>query len=259
MEDRIERVYCHSVVADMDDMPAKKTFAEIVAKDSGDRSFGFSSDVLSMLCLDLDAIESLRSGDNEKTMDCSVGIGRYNVTQRVFAGRMLLLVELKLNCVNHTLGASHYIGKVRHTRDLLADRNIHGSHIFLFTGQVKGKAQRDVFGWSRGSNGNVLKTIRIMTPVEFNGYVGFESQYPYKPINDGQTMAAEIAGAAVDAVSLAEVIEKWKQKGIAYRHAGNMPEACHISHTVKSAAAAVVDNMEPGVDREYIQLILDEL
>lgn len=84
MEDRMERVYCHSVVADMDDMPAKKTFAEIVAKDSGDRSFGFSSDVLSMLCLDLDAIESLRSGDNEKTMDCSVGIGRYNVTQRVF-------------------------------------------------------------------------------------------------------------------------------------------------------------------------------
>lgn len=259
VEDKIERVYCHHMLANADAGMTKKSFAEIVDKDSPGRTFEFSDDVLSMICVDLDAVERARSGANDRTMDCTFGIGRYDARRRSFVSERLLLVELKLNCVKHTLSASDYIDKVTHTRDLLVGRAMHGSNIFLFTERVKGRAQRDVFGWSRGSNGKILKTVQIQTPVEFNDYIGFESQYPYKPINDGESISAELEAVSADASLLADAIEKWKRKALQYRYANNAEEYRHILDTVRSTAGAFAENMAEDVDREYIRLIIGEI
>lgn len=260
-EAKIERVYCEHVVGGLDyDDSVKKSFAEIVDKDSPGKSFGFSEEILKMSCLDLDEIEMSKSGDNDKTMDCSVGIGKFNEKKRTYAATKLLLVELKLNCKKHNLKQEHYCGKIAHTRNMLSGTPLHSENIFLFTSAVKGRAIREVFSWSQGSNGSVLKKVHIMSPEEFNDFIGFESQYPYKPINDEARIIAEIKGSFEESIDkLASTIDDWKDKGQTYIHRNNRQEASHIFKHLKSTLSSIVDKIEAEDDREYILLKIDEL
>jgi hypothetical protein len=175
-EPKANRTYCREHIDSLDSYDAfKKSFAEIIDKDSPGKSkkFGFSNNVLSMVCIDMDAMEASQSGLHNQTMDCVCPIARYDRKRRTFSAKKLLLVEVKLNCTTHRLGESDYTGKISHTRSLLVGEMLHETNVFLFTKAVKGIAKSNVERWKRGSHGNRFKHVSIMTPDDFSNYIDF--------------------------------------------------------------------------------------
>lgn len=68
-ETSMERVYNPDLVkAHPIDSKFKKTFAEILRKDYDNDTYGFSRDILGILCIEHDAWEKSLSGDDDKTL-----------------------------------------------------------------------------------------------------------------------------------------------------------------------------------------------
>ena len=238
----------------------KKSFAEIIDKDSHGKSFGFSNEILSIECVDLDDVESASAGSHtDKSMDCTFGIGQFNIVTRGFSSRRLLLVELKLNCTKHNLSPSDYTGKITHTRLLLKDvmTDLDESNIFIFTSEVSSKAKSDIFRWSQGSDGKILKTVLVHTPKEFCSYIGFQHEFPYTPLNSTDKISAELNEVANDTDQLAQVIQHWKKTALDYLYKGNRPEYEHITKTVKTIASKIIEGINPEVDHDYLILVLN--
>jgi hypothetical protein len=123
-----DRVYCREYIDTLIKYDKYKySFGQIIDKDSPGNTFtfGFSNDILAMECIDIDAYETSQAGLNDQTMDCACPIARFNDTTRMYSDGRLLLVEFKLNCVNHCLGKSVYTGKISHTRRLLVSERLH--------------------------------------------------------------------------------------------------------------------------------------
>lgn len=262
IEERINRVYCRGHV-DNFELKDKviKSFADIVDKDSPGKTFGFSDDILSMRCVDMDCVEKLIfEAKQDETMDCMVGIGLFSIERREIIKRRMLLVELKMNSRRHNLKASDYIGKIKHTRNLLMGKDLHPNHVFLFADGVRGKAKSDVANWRRGSNGKILRSVLVKSPEEFNDYIGFESQYPYIPENSEVGIRSSIMSVSSDIDALSHSIEEWKKLMEEYRYRrNNSQEAEHILKTVRAVVSEIKDSFADGFEREYLILILGEL
>ncbi|MCM1066643.1 MAG: hypothetical protein NC418_03600 [Muribaculaceae bacterium] len=257
LEDKESRVYHAAIVAGHAiDGKMKMSFAEIIEKDSPRKNFGFSPDVLAMQCIDLDALEASRSGDRDKTMDCLTSIGTFNPERQSFVNPRFLLIELKLNCTNHNLSTSDYTGKVTHTRTLLSGVALHPTNIFLFTESVKSRAKQFVERMSRGSSGKLLGSVAIMSPTDFNNYIGFTHQFPYKPTHSAASITNEISSAASDSQLLVNAFEKWKDIAVGFFYSGNSQETKHIASVLHTEFDRLTLADE---DRSYLSLLLDEL
>lgn len=241
------------------DSQFKMSFEEILHKDYGNNTYGFSSDVLGMLCIDHDAWEKSASGqDNDKTMDCSTSIAAFDNNRYIYSHHRHLLIELKLRCVAHTLNKNAYTGKIVHSRSLLNGYPQHPANIFIFTENVQRKAKSDIAQWSRGSGGSVFKSVLAMTPENLNEYIGFEHQFPYKPINEQEEIANGLVAAQGDPDKLYKLLSYWKEQAQyhmgAYRHL----EYLHICNTVASLYDKLLDSLPEGIDKEAIRIELDE-
>jgi hypothetical protein len=154
-------IYCEDL---LDSKPEyneyRASFEAIVKKDSPNKRFGFSNDILSMICIDMDAVENALGVDLNKTMDCIVPVGNMHESSKNLVSKRFLLVELKMNSKKHNLGSHDYTDKIRHTRNLLADVPLHEDNIFIFPDSVRSVAYRAINNWSKGSNGNLFKSIR---------------------------------------------------------------------------------------------------
>lgn len=249
-----ERTYSHNFTA---------TFGEIVRKDSPGSSFGFTSDVLSMLCLDHDAVEISRPGSNEMTVDCSTVVSSLEEATLRLKNHRHLFIELKLNCKAHNLKKADYQGKIDHSLVLIQDHcnhisNVHPDYVFLFTDAVKGRAIRDVNGWSRGSGGSLLKRVVILGPTEFNEYIRFPHQFPYNPKNSQKTIEdifQQVRNLKEDCL---EALDNWYKRAVAYGSAGLTLEQQHIAKTVVHILETWLKEADEGQDMEIEREYLEE-
>ncbi|MDE6611848.1 MAG: hypothetical protein K2K22_04725 [Muribaculaceae bacterium] len=256
-----ERVYNpHLTEAHPIDSQFKMSFAEILHKDYGDNTYGFSADVLGMLCIDHDAWEKSVSGqENDKTMDCSTSIAAFDNNRFSYSHHRHLLIELKLKCVAHNLNKNDYTGKIGHSRSLLTGHPQHPSNIFIFTEKVQRKAKSDIAQWSRGSGGAIFKSVLAMTPGNLNEYIGFEHQFPYKPLNERQKITEGLTDAHGDPDKLYKILSYWKEQAALHMGAYRHLEYLHICTTIASISDELLDSLPEGIDKEAIRIELTAL
>lgn len=259
-ETKDRRVYHPAVVNSHPvDNRFKTTFAEVMHKDYGELTYGFSQDVLGMTCIDHDSWEKSISGNDDKTMDCSTGIAAFECTRRAYSAHRHLLVELKLKCRSHTLHKEDYLGKIRHSRALLAGSPQHPDNVFIFIDAVQRKAKSDLTQWGRGTGGSIFRTILPLTPDGFNSFIGFEHQFPYKPVNDAQAIENHLKTNAGDAGALCKALDFWKKKVTYYIGVYQTSEAKHICDTITSLRDTLLRDYHPGTeDGDIIRFYLDD-
>ena len=235
MCNKSNRVYHDKGIRAFDSGGFSALFRDIVDKDYHGKVFGFSTDVLDMICIDHDRWELSRSRQHDKTMDCSTVIGSYNYMRQSFSNDRHLLIELKLNCKQHNLGKNDYTGKINHSGELLYPHIIYDKKIFLFYGSAKGKAKKDVSQWQNGTKGSEFKNILIMNPEEFNNYIGFTDQFPYQPINNASQIENDINNNTADIDNLFDVLQKWLDISENYGRLYNLNERRHIAEAALKA------------------------
>lgn len=246
-------VLTHSINDDF-----KKQFSEILYKDYEENSYGFSQEVLNMICIDHDEWEKSSSGSNDKTMDCSTAVASFDDVRRIYSNHRHLLIELKLKCKSHTLDKSDYTGKIKHSRDLLFGSRLHSAYIFIFIDSVQRKAKSNLAQWSRGSNGSIFKMIVPITPTDFNSFIGFEHQFPYTPINKREAIVDSLKTTLGNADAIYAAISYWKDKVIAYMGTYQLQEVSHICETISSLYESLVGSLEDEIDKQFIILELEE-
>lgn len=169
-----------------------RSFDEIVQKDSPGRSFGFDQRILTMQCIDMDQVETDRSGSNKRTMDLLVGIANFNDNSRKYSSIRLLPIELKLNCESFNLSKSALKNKDTHTRTLLLGTIFTKESLFLFPQDLISVAQSNLNRWSKGSNAAEVENWVFISPEQINAYIHFEEDYPYQPKTDFQVISSQI-------------------------------------------------------------------
>lgn len=259
MPSPINRVHRADIVDESAfDLSCKLSFAEIVEKDSPGRRFGFTNDILAMRCIDMDAVEIARSKQLDKTMDCCIGIATLNCQTREYSAHKLLFVELKLNCKNHNLKQEDYKGKIRHTLDLSSEYQHHRKKIFLFQNPANSKAKRDVAHWCRGSNAGELKDVLVLTPEEFNEFIGFEHRFEHIPLTKTEDIIKSVQYASQSADELMNVIDRWKDSAYNFRLRHNIFEAEHIEQTLRVEVLRVLAQFNDKADRELLEMYLPQ-
>lgn len=134
-----------------------------------------------IVCLDMDAYENSLSGNNEATMDASVGIATYENNR--MSDRRHLLVELRFNYKStNNFDVANMRNKVSHTKSLLIGERVHDKMLFIYTDEVASKAKnyftrlskqyRDLCCWD------------AVSVAEYFDYVRDKSSFPYQSIND---------------------------------------------------------------------------
>lgn len=236
-----------------------KTFGEIVDKDSPGKNFGFSADISKMKSIDMDEVEKDISGRNDKTMDCVIGVGQYRRADRRFVDKRLMLVELKLNCDRDkrkpNLRKSDYVGKIKHTRELLSTYVLHPSYVFLFTEECIGDAKHKVKNYSRGRDAKLLNDIVLLTPEQFNGFVGFKDQADLEPIYSKENILSEFKKASTDPDSFEKVFRKWEGIAFDLYKKYNLEDALYISRVIIDFANEYRKGLTDEADREYVGLL----
>lgn len=118
----------------------------------------YFSDHKEIKCIDLDAVEKDKGGDNERTMDSIIGTKVYNEDNGRFSQPSLMLIELRMGYKKATnLSASKMRDKYRKSRELLGyDTPLAKENYYVF-------------------DDNIIEEVRSL----FNRYRNEESQNKY--------------------------------------------------------------------------------
>lgn len=186
MKTNQDRVY-HNPILDniVDSQQYRHDFVHFLDKDYKGNIYGFSKRILGTQCLDMDEKEAAISGDNDKTMDLVVGVARFDDTNRTYTQMRLLPVELKLGCSSFNgISKSQLLGKNQHTRDMLAHFQMDNHSVFIFKKEVVSQARSGKSRWEKEPNSNVIANWEMLSPEDYNEYIGFENDFPYRPITN---------------------------------------------------------------------------
>lgn len=179
---KISNVYCAETIASCKFQHSHCfSFGEIVGKDSPGKSFGFAPRILDMKYLDLDMIETDAKGDNDNTMDLAVGVSEYDDCLCVNSSNSLLLVELKLNCGKFNLKERDLLSKDKHSREMCKEEiKCSDASVFLFPENLVRQARNFLERWRRGSGSSRLNKWEFLSAKDFNVYIHFSEDYPYR-------------------------------------------------------------------------------
>ena len=157
---------------------------QICVRDYG-RPF-FSTD---FCCLDLDAYESSRSGDNDATIDAAAGMAEY-LHNRVTSHRHLL-VELRFDyqSTKH-FDLGNMKRKVAHSVDLLQPERVHDEVLFMYSPQLAPQALN--YFKSLSHVDKAVSKWKAMSVSDLNNYVFDKDQIPYEPINNLDEIAKNL-------------------------------------------------------------------
>lgn len=241
----------------------RSTFGKIVKKDSRDKAFDFSPRILGMQSLDIDKIEDSRSTDKNSTMDLAIGIADFDDTNRTFAKKCLLLIELKLNSATFNLKRLDLCSKDKHTREMEWNNlSLCQTSVFVFPEKVIGKAKSNLRSWQSGSDGASMKKWVFLSPADFNEYIKFEEDYPYKPITDFGIIDTKIESfvsneqfeACADYI-YTEVKEKLEYFHNHYKE----QEVRHIVENLQATSQRLFPNLPDKEEAKYLKLVIEEL
>lgn len=182
-------------------------------------------------CIDFDKFErSFGCGSQPgSTVDAVMGIAEFQSNHPL--GMQSLLVELRFDYQStHNLSAQSMEEKIRHTIGLLASIGtspIHSAKMFVFSDSVVQQA-RSFF--SRHRTLSKLGGIPICVGG-FLEYVKYIEDYPYIPINDGNSIANDIQQSAGNG-KLLDHFDYWLKQTDKYRNHYLLKEAEHIVNTL---------------------------
>lgn len=243
----------------------KKRFSCIINKDYPGKKYGFSPRILGKLCIDMDSIEKDNTGNDNNTMDMVTGIAQFDDIRRVFSKDRFLPVELKLGCKSFDeISKTELLRKDKHTRDLLNSFSVSVDplSIFLFTKNVAPSAKSIKSRWEKETNGSKIKTWEIKSPEEYNAFIRFEKDFPYKTLTDIEGLKFKINNLFSDGDidGLIDFIENGKRMAEAYRYKYNNYNECGaiadaLSESIKSL---IGKNQGADID-EYLKMLEEEI
>lgn len=250
-----------AVVVSAAPVETKCLFSQVLAKDYNANTFGFEPKVLSMPCIDLDAWEVSRSGNNDRTMDAAVGIVSLNTDTRKRLNHRLLLVELKLGLTG--AGFNPRRGKleekVKHSRSvLLINHLVDTQDLFIVPSKYLSEAQSKLNRWKRGSGSAALSSWVFLDPPRFNNLISVESDFPYVPKTDVKAIKNDI-NAAPDSDALCKVIKRWMDIAQDYANRLIMEEARFILENLIRITEDRIKDFDDETEREYIELVLEDV
>lgn len=261
MEDseKKNRVYHTKATEDVTEANAfTSTFGSVIAKDSGDKTFGFSERILAMECIDMDLWEKSLSGDADKTMDCAIGISAFDDTTRRHSSHRILLVELKMNCTSRkaTISSGELSGKVRHSKEMLIKHTLDKHMIFLFPETQRSLYARELSRWQRGTDKSIYQNWKVLSPSQFNNYIGFKEDYPYKPIYSEVSISQSllVPSAKNNYDGLLIELEGWKDKLNECMVRYQSEEVKHIRSVISKTMETILPSMPNGEDKELIKM-----
>lgn len=241
----------------------KHSFANILDKDYSGKRYGFTQRILDTDCIDMDSIEKDNEGDNNNTMDMVTGIARFDDSRRVFNNERFLPVELKLGCKSFDeISKKELLDKDAHTRDILnsSSLSVDAHSVFLFTKNVAPSAKNIKSRWERETNGSKIKTWEIKSPDEYNSYIQFENDFPYKPLTDIEGLKDRISTlfSSGDIDGLTAFIEYWQRMAENYQYRNNNYNECSaIAEALSESINSIVGKHQNTDIDEYL-VILDE-
>lgn len=261
---KIENVYFEHIFDDSVEYALyRSTFGEIVKKDSGDKTFGFSDRILGMQSLDIDKIEDSRSTNKNSTMDLAIGIADFDNTNCTFSNECLLFIELKLNSTTFNLKPSYLCSKDKHTRAMdWNDLSLCQTSVFVFPEKVIGKAKSNLRSWQLGSGGASMKNWVFLSPADFNGYIKFEEDYPYNPITDFGIIDTKIASfvSKEQFEACANYIYTEVKEKLEYFHNHcKEQEVRHIVENLQATRQRLLPNLPDKIEAEYLKLVIEEV
>lgn len=208
-----------------------------------------------LLCLDLDAYEASRSGNNDATMDAATGIADYKNNHK--ASPRHLLVELRFGYKStQNFDLNNMKRKVAHSRSILSPERIYERVAFIYTKEVAPRA-RSIFSRLAKADHD-LETWDAMDIEGFRNNVLEATQLPYQPENNLEEIVDAInkkhteGGLEALDVFLKYWIEKMHQYNLRYKHA----ESDAVAQVIVEALQALV--MENSFEKEYLDLRIDE-
>lgn len=261
-----DRVYHESYVVNSPiSQKYKHDFASVINKDYPGKRYGFTQRILDTLCIDIDSIETDNKGDNNNTMDIVTGIAQFDDSRRVFNNDRFLPVELKLGCKSFDeISKKELLDKDAHTRDILnsSSLSVDAHSVFLFTKNVAPSAKNIKSRWERETNGSKIKTWEIKSPEEYNTYIQFENDFPYKSLTDIDGLKDNINNLFSDGNinGLIAFIENWKKRAVNFRYKYNNNNECGaiadaLSESIKSL---IGKNQGTDID-EYLKMLEEEI
>lgn len=205
-----------------------------------------------IVCLDMDIYETSLSGNNDATMDASVGIADYD-NNRMTNSRHLL-VELRFNYKStNNFDVKNMRNKVNHTKSLLSGERIHDKLVFIYTDDVAPKAKNY---FSRLSKQHVdIRCWNAVSVSGFNTYV-VNKAADYTPINDTKQIESELkAKFQKDGYNgLVRLLDYWINEIKKYEQKYNKQECDLIAKTLLD----VLDQIPVSDDTDektYLDLI----
>lgn len=243
----------------------KQSFSCIINKDYPGKKYGFSPRILGILGIDMDSIEKENTGNDNNTMDMVTGIAQFDDNRQIFSKDRFLPVELKLGCKSFDeISKTELLRKDKHTRDILNSISVSVDplSIFLFTKNVAPSAKSIKSRWEKESNGSKIKTWEIKSPEEYNTFIQFENDFPYKTLTDIDCLKDKIknlfSNGNID--GCIDFIENWKRKAGDYRYKYNNKNECY------AIAGALIESIRPLIGRtqdadidEYLMILEGEI
>lgn len=242
----------------------KKSFSSIINKDYPNKKYGFSQRILDKLCIDMDSIEKDNTGKDNNTMDMVVGIAQFDDHRRAFNKDRFLPVELKLGCKSFDeISKTELLRKDQHTRDLLNSFSVSVDpfSIFLFTKKVAPSAKNIKSRWENETNGSKIKTWEMKSPEDYNTYIQFENDFPYKTLTDIDNLKDKINDLFSNGniEELIDFIENWKSRAEDYKYKHNNNECSAIADALTESIQPLIGRTQDADIDEYLMILEGEI
>ena len=211
----------------------------------------------SIICLDLDAFEASRTGNNDATMDAVTGMADWQKNHS--SNDRHLLIELRFGYRSTSnFDLSNMKQKVSHSRDILAPERVNDQVVFIYEPKVAAQASNYFSRLSRQDR--EVRTWKAMDVEGFGNYIVDSATLPYEAESDLDGLVKELrqkfdAGglSALDSL-LKYWIEKMDTYILRYKHAE--------SHAIAQSMLAFLQTLsfDKGTfEDEYLTLRIEEI
>ena len=132
----------------------------------------------------------------------------------------------------------------------------------MFTKDVAPSAKNIKSRWEKEPNGSTIKTWEMKSPEEYNTYIQFENDFPYKSLTDIDGLKDKINNLFSDGNidGLIDFIENWK------RIAGDYCYKYHNTNECGAIADALTESIHPLIGKsqdadiaEYLMILEEEI
>lgn len=211
----------------------------------------------SIICLDLDAFEASRTGNNDATMDAATGMADWQKNHS--SNDRHLLIELRFGYRSTSnFDLRNMKQKVSHSRDTLAPERVNEQVVFIYEPNVA--AQASSYFSRLSKQDREVRTWKAMDVEGFGNYIVDSATLPYEAETDLDGLVKELRRkyeegglSALDSL-LKYWIDQMDTYNLRYKHA----ESDAIAKSILAYLQTI--SFEKGsFEDEYLTLRIEEI